>query len=122
MEHKSIYYLFGEEACKVLSEEGKEEFNKRKDEFCYDTFEFIVGITHPSDLLDGYDGWRNYAEITEEFFKRLTAEPNKVDLQKKYKEQTGKSVWVPAEAGNEYYDNGYIEWIEERLRLLTESK
>jgi hypothetical protein len=76
MKEYNIYYLFGSDACRVyynsdgnrsIPDIAKEISKHEHGLFIYDNTE-----THPTDLLNSYDGWGGFAEISKELYIELT--------------------------------------------------
>lgn len=69
---KKSYFLFGSDACQILLHDGQEALldwltaNTEFDVFCYGEF------STPAELLDAYDGWCEYATITEELYNIIS--------------------------------------------------
>lgn len=59
-----LYYLFGSDA--VDSYMDDEPIDCDFGLFCYDPSK-----DHPSSLLEAYDGWGDYAQISEELYNEL---------------------------------------------------
>jgi hypothetical protein len=74
--NNKIYYLFGSKAAELYIETiGSEQEILDKfleEELDYGLFVYDEALNHPSDLLDAYDGWQGFAEITESFYNLLT--------------------------------------------------
>jgi hypothetical protein len=73
---KSIFFLFGKEATTIYLEECKDNIQPlidgiNEDGISYATFEFVEGETSPVRLLMEYQGWEDYAKISEEEYKQL---------------------------------------------------
>lgn len=73
---KAKHYLFGEYACKVYHYTMNEETTQVQDvinaKVEYDVYRFgDKGDDDPSDLLSAFDGWGDYAEITEEEYNQF---------------------------------------------------
>lgn len=61
------YYLFGEDAIRVLEEEGTEALKKAIEEgICFSTLIFIEGETHSSELAEEMNGYLDYKIIDQE--------------------------------------------------------
>jgi hypothetical protein len=70
------YYLFGDEACKVYHYDTSEETTQVDNVIDwgleYDVYRFgDKGDDDPSDLLNAFNGWGDYAEITEEEYNQF---------------------------------------------------
>jgi hypothetical protein len=70
-EPEKTYYLFGEEPVKKYFDDGFESFFKRVDDYGFETFCFIEGITKSTEFAEAIGGWMDYAVITEEEFNQL---------------------------------------------------
>ena len=73
--NNKVYYIFGSEAAEVYIETfGSEQEILEKfleEGLDYGLFVYNEALYHPSDLLDAYDGWGGFAEITESFYNLL---------------------------------------------------
>jgi hypothetical protein len=69
---KSTYYLFGSVPCQIYieSDDIEEVSTICKTESCC-VFQFVDGVTSPSELLYVYNGFEDYTEITETEFLYL---------------------------------------------------
>lgn len=68
------YILFGEDAVKILDNEGIDELIEVIKDDCghiYATFEYIEEETPLNDVLNAYDGWNAYSFISKEDFDKL---------------------------------------------------
>lgn len=69
------YFIFGEVAAKIYHNEGFDKlFDMQSDdqtsiELCLHEYDSLRHT--PSDLLEAYDGWGGYAEITESEYNQL---------------------------------------------------
>jgi hypothetical protein len=63
------YFLFGRGAVILLEEQGIEAFADSTIPFS--TFEWKDGKTDPVDLLMAFDGWEDYAVITEDEYEYI---------------------------------------------------
>ena len=75
MKKKITYYLFGEVACRIYTNEGADAVIERyeNDEYYgdWETFEFIEGETQSIDLMYAFNGYMDYAIITKEEYEKL---------------------------------------------------
>jgi hypothetical protein len=75
MENISFYYLFGQQAVDQYNsfvgtaDDFRDHLERNNVE--YYPFEFIYGVTAPSELLYSYDGWQGYHPIPKEFYDVL---------------------------------------------------
>ena len=67
-EMKKSYFLFGENAVRAYFDDGVDSVISLNGE--YELFEAGESTT-PRDVLWAYDGWNEYAEITEDEFNKL---------------------------------------------------
>lgn len=73
---QKIFYLFGGVAVSVFDEKREEESSEKiaeiiKEKSDYSTFFYEHGITHPSELLNEFDGYSAFSEIPEALYKLL---------------------------------------------------
>jgi hypothetical protein len=66
------YFLFGQEASIIYMDEGFKELLDNINYLGYAVFVFEEGRTSPLELLEAYDGWNGFAEITEEEYNILS--------------------------------------------------
>lgn len=64
------YFLFGSDACQKLLHEGEEVLLKEHN-FNWDIYKYTDGESSPVDLLSSFEGWGEYAVITEELYNKL---------------------------------------------------
>ena len=78
---KTIYYLFGFKAVRIYTEEGFDElrtFIVDMDSSDYSLFVYDEDMT-PSGLLSAYNGFEDFAELTEEEFNILVKDNTESD-------------------------------------------
>lgn len=69
----NYYFLFGSDACRILLEDGQESLlswlaeNTEFAVVCYNEYH-----STPEELLDAYDGWRDYLPITKELYNIIS--------------------------------------------------
>jgi hypothetical protein len=63
------YFLFGRDAVILLEERGIEAFEDST--FAYGIFKWTECKTDPVELLSAFDGWQDYAVITEDEYEYL---------------------------------------------------
>ena len=72
-EPEVVYYLFGSKAVSDYENRGIEAVKGSL--LCdYGSFEFIEGVSHPTEFISAFDGWGSYTTITKADYKRLTDE------------------------------------------------
>ena len=76
---QKIFYLLGGVAASIFDEKKEEESNEKianliKGKSDYATIFYEHGITHPTELMNEYDGWNAFSEIPEELYKLLQNE------------------------------------------------
>ena len=72
MEGKKTYYLFGEDAVNAYDKginELVEEVTEK--DIAFATFVFTEGETKSADLMYEFNGWMDYAIMTEEDYNKL---------------------------------------------------
>lgn len=73
-ENETTYYIFGEEACRELSENGFEYLLQQWEagEINLAKFEFIEGVTKSVEFAEAFSGaWYSYAIVSKEEYNRL---------------------------------------------------
>lgn len=74
-EKKCLYFLFGRSASRAFDESDEGESNEsiadRIKTHDYALFFWEEGVTHPLQLVDEYDGYEGYSEITKELYELL---------------------------------------------------
>lgn len=63
-----FYFLFGEEACRIYYEDGEVG---RVGEGEFEIFLYNIEYNFPSELLEAFNGWEDYAEISEHQYNYL---------------------------------------------------
>ena len=76
---QKIFYLLGGVAVSIFDERKEEESSEGiakiiKEKSDYATIFYEHGITHPTELMNEYDGWGAFSEIPEELYKLLQNE------------------------------------------------
>jgi hypothetical protein len=72
IEEIATYFLFGEDACRMLFENGQEAFLEwEKDNTDFDVFKFS-DVTDPKSLLDAFIEWGDYQVITQDLYIKLS--------------------------------------------------
>lgn len=73
---QKIFYLLGGSAVSTFEERKEEESNEKiaeiiKEKSDYATIFYEHGITHPTELMNEYEGWSAFSEIPEVLYKLL---------------------------------------------------
>lgn len=67
--NQPTYFLFGDEAVRLLESEGLESFRDTTIPCSY--YKWVDGESNPVNLLMQFYGWDNYAVITEDEYNFL---------------------------------------------------
>ena len=70
---EKFYFLFGEDACDILDNEGEEELLKcvKMEDVCFAISMFTIGDS-PLDIMKDASGWSEYTYLSKELYDKLS--------------------------------------------------
>ena len=70
---EKFYFLFGEDACDILDNEGEEELLKcvKMEDVCFAISMFTIGDS-PLDIMKDASGWSDYTYLSKELYDKLS--------------------------------------------------
>lgn len=76
---QKIFYLFGGVAASIFDGKREEESSEKiaeiiREKSDYATAFYEHGVTHPTELMNEYDGFSSFSEIPEDLYKLLQNE------------------------------------------------
>ena len=78
---KDTYWLFGSEACNICRAHEQSNRDVKADQIADEHFSIHMSTpqnkNYAIDLLDAYDGWRDYERIDKELYNMLKKELNR---------------------------------------------
>ena len=78
---QETYWLFGSEACSICRSHKQSNIDVKADQIADEHFSIHMSTpqnkNYAIDLLDAYDGWRDYERIDKELYNMLKKELNR---------------------------------------------